>query len=285
MRADSPFNLLPPAVMTQIADDIGVYKTTKHPAITYISAITAGIFISIAFVFYITATTGTASVPYGLAKLVGGICFSLGLMLVVVCGADLFTSTVLTIISKATGRITWHQMFKNWINVYLGNLIGALFFVAMIWFAGQYNVANGLWGLNVLQTADHKVHHTFIEALFLGILANLMVCLAVWMGYAGRSLMDKIFVMILPVAMFVASGFEHSIANMFLIPLGIVIKNFAPTEFWINVGTTPEQFSQLTISHFITDNLIPVTIGNIIGGAILVGLTYWFIYLRSEQKH
>lgn len=285
MRADSPFNLLPPAVMTQIADDIGVYKTTKHPAITYISAITAGIFISIAFVFYITATTGTASVPYGLAKLVGGICFSLGLMLVVVCGADLFTSTVLTIISKATGRITWHQMFKNWINVYLGNLIGALFFVAMIWFAGQYNVANGLWGLNVLQTADHKVHHTFIEALFLGILANLMVCLAVWMGYAGRSLMDKIFVMILPVAMFVASGFEHSIANMFLIPLGIVIKNFAPTEFWINVGTTPEQFSQLTISHFITDNLIPVTIGNIIGGAILVGLTYWFIYLRSERKH
>ncbi|AKH64570.1 MULTISPECIES: formate transporter FocA [Photorhabdus] len=285
MRADSPFNLLPPAVMTQIADDMGVYKITKHPAITSISAITAGVFISIAFVFYITATTGTASVPYGLAKLVGGICFSLGLMLVVVCGADLFTSTVLTIVSKATGRITWSQMFKNWINVYLGNLIGALFLVAVIWFAGQYNVANGLWGLNVLQTADHKVHHTFIEALFLGILANLMVCLAVWMSYAGRSLMDKIFVMILPVAMFVASGFEHSIANMFLIPLGIVIKNFAPTEFWINVGATPEQFSQLTISHFITDNLIPVTIGNIIGGAILVGLTYWFIYLRSEQKH
>ncbi|NHB87973.1 formate transporter FocA [Photorhabdus tasmaniensis] len=285
MRADNPFNLLPPAVMTQIADDIGVYKTTKHPAITYISAITAGVFISIAFVFYITATTGTASVPYGLAKLVGGICFSLGLMLVVVCGADLFTSTVLTIIAKATGRITWNQMFKNWINVYLGNLIGALFFVAVIWFAGQYNVANGLWGLNVLQTADHKVHHTFIEALSLGILANLMVCLAVWMSYAGRSLMDKIFVMILPVSMFVASGFEHSIANMFLIPLGIVIKHFAPTEFWFNVGATPEQFSQLTISHFITNNLIPVTIGNIIGGAILVGLTYWLIYLRSEQKH
>ncbi|WP_387463460.1 formate transporter FocA [Photorhabdus sp. RM323S] len=285
MRADNPFNLLPPAVMTQIADDIGVYKTTKHPAITYISAITAGVFISIAFVFYITATTGTSSVPYGLAKLVGGICFSLGLMLVVVCGADLFTSTVLTIIAKATGRITWNQMFKNWINVYLGNLIGALFFVAVIWFAGQYNVANGLWGLNVLQTADHKVHHTFIEALSLGILANLMVCLAVWMSYAGRSLMDKIFVMILPVSMFVASGFEHSIANMFLIPLGIVIKHFAPTEFWFNVGATPEQFSQLTISHFITNNLIPVTIGNIIGGAILVGLTYWLIYLRSEQKH
>ncbi|TNH42293.1 formate transporter FocA [Photorhabdus luminescens] len=285
MKADTPFNLLPPAVMTQIANDIGVYKTTKPVAITYLSAITAGVFISIAFVFYITATTGTASVPYGLTKLVGGICFSLGLMLVVVCGADLFTSTVLTIISKATGRITWYQMIKNWINVYLGNLIGALFFVAIIWFAGQYRVADGLWGLNVLQTANHKMHHSFIEALFLGILANLMVCLAVWMSYAGRSLMDKIFAMILPVSMFVASGFEHSIANMFLIPLGIVIKHLAPTEFWINVGATPEQFSQLTISHFITDNLIPVTIGNIIGGAVLVGLTYWSIYLRSVQKH
>ncbi|MCW7760635.1 formate transporter FocA [Photorhabdus luminescens] len=285
MKADTPFNLLPPAVMTQIANDIGVYKTTKPVAITYLSAITAGVFISIAFVFYITATTGTASVPYGLTKLVGGICFSLGLMLVVVCGADLFTSTVLTIISKATGRITWYQMIKNWINVYLGNLIGALFFVAIIWFAGQYRVADGLWGLNVLQTANHKMHHSFIEALFLGILANLMVCLAVWMSYAGRSLMDKIFAMILPVSMFVASGFEHSIANMFLIPLGIVIKHFAPSEFWINVDATPEQFSQLTISHFITDNLIPVTIGNIIGGAVLVGLTYWSIYLRSEQKY
>ncbi|KGM28913.1 formate transporter [Photorhabdus luminescens] len=285
MKADNPFNLLPPAVMTQIANDIGVYKTTKPVAITYLSAITAGVFISIAFVFYITATTGTASVPYGLAKLVGGICFSLGLMLVVVCGADLFTSTVLTIISKATGRITWHQMIKNWIDVYLGNLIGALFFVAIIWFAGQYRIADGLWGLNVLQTANHKMHHSFIEALFLGILANLMVCLAVWMSYAGRSLMDKIFAMILPISMFVASGFEHSIANMFLIPLGIIIKHFAPTEFWINVGTTPEQFSQLTISHFITDNLIPVTIGNIIGGAVLVGLTYWSIYLRNGQKH
>ncbi|MCP9268450.1 formate transporter FocA [Xenorhabdus sp. XENO-1] len=285
MKTDNPFNLFPPAVMAQIADDSGVYKVNKHPAVTYLSAIMAGVFISIAFVFYITATTGTSSIPYGLAKLTGGICFSLGLMLVVIFGADLFTSTVLTIVSKATGRITWSQMLKNWINVYIGNLIGALFFVILMWQSGQYAIANGSWGLNVLQTADHKMHHTFIEALCLGILANLMVCLAVWMSYAGRSLIDKLFALILPVAMFVASGFEHSIANMFLIPFGIIIKNFAPTEFWAKVGATPEQFPQLTVSHFITDNLIPVTIGNIIGGAILVGLIYWFIYLRGGQKY
>lgn len=285
MKTDSPFNLFSPAVMAQIADDIGVYKVNKHPTVTYLSAIMAGVFISIAFVFYITATTGTSSIPYGLAKLTGGICFSLGLMLVVICGVDLFTSTVLTIISKATGRITWSQMFKNWINVYIGNLIGALFFVALVWYSGQYTVANGTWGLNVLQTADHKMHHSFIEAVCLGILANLMVCLAVWMSYAGRSLIDKLFALILPIGMFVASGFEHSIANMFLIPFGIIIKNFAPDEFWLKTGTTPEQFPQLNVSSFITDNLIPVTIGNVIGGAILVGLTYWLIYLRGSKKH
>ncbi|WP_340611024.1 formate transporter FocA [Xenorhabdus bharatensis] len=283
MKTDDTFNLFPPAVMAQIADDSGVYKVNKNPAVTYLSAIMAGVFISIAFVFYITATTGTSSIPYGLAKLTGGICFSLGLMLVVVFGVDLFTSTVLTIVSKATGRITWSQMFRNWLHVYIGNLIGALFFVTLMWLSGQYAVANGFWGLNVLQVADHKMHHTFFEALCLGILANLMVCLAVWMSYAGRSLIDKLFALILPIGMFVASGFEHSIANMFLIPFGIVIKEFAPTEFWEKVGATPEQFPQLTISNFITDNLIPVTIGNIIGGSILVGLTYWFIYLRGSR--
>ncbi|MBC8945252.1 formate transporter FocA [Xenorhabdus indica] len=283
MKTDNPFNLYPPAIMAQIADDSGVYKVNKHLAVTYLSAIMAGVFISIAFVFYITATTGTFSIPYGLAKLTGGICFSLGLMLIIIFGVDLFTSTVLTIVSKATGRITWSQMLKNWINVYIGNLMGALFFVTLMWHSGQYTAANGFWGLNVLQVADHKMHHTFIEALCLGILANLMVCLAVWMSYAGRSLIDKLFALILPISMFVASGFEHSIANMFLIPFGIVIKEFAPAEFWEKVGTTPEQFPQLTVSNFITDNLLPVTIGNIIGGSILVGLTYWFIYLRGSR--
>lgn len=285
MKADNPFDLLLPAAMAKVAEDAGVYKATKHPLKTFYLAITAGVFISIAFVFYITATTGTAGVPFGFAKLVGGICFSLGLMLVVVGGADLFTSTVLIVVAKASGRITWRQLGLNWLNVYVGNLIGALFFVALMWFAGEHMTANGAWGLNVLQTADHKLHHTFVEAVCLGILANLMVCLAVWMSYSGRSLMDKMFAMVLPVAMFVASGFEHSIANMFMIPLGIVIKNFAAPEFWQAIGAAPEQFSNLTVSHFITDNLIPVTIGNIIGGGLLVGLTYWVIYLRGGDKH
>lgn len=285
MKADNPFDLLLPPAAAKVAEEAGVYKASKRPTTTFFLAITAGVFISIAFVFYITATTGTSTMPFGIAKLIGGICFSLGLMLVIVGGADLFTSSVLIVVAKASGRITWGQLARNWIYVYFGNLVGCLLFVALIWFSGEYMVANGGWGLNILQTADHKMHHSFVEAVCLGILANLMVCLAVWTSYSGRSLTDKMFAMILPVAMFVASGFEHSIANMFMIPMGIVIKNFASADFWQTIGMAPEQFSHLTVNHFIIDNLIPVTIGNIIGGGLLVGLTYWVIYLRGGNQH
>jgi formate transporter len=284
VKTDNPFNLLLPAAMAKVAEDAGVYKATKHPLTTFFLAITAGVFISIAFVFYITATTGSGVMPYGIARLIGGICFSLGLMLVVICGADLFTSTVLIVVAKASGRISWGQLARNWLNVYVGNLFGALFFVALIWFAGEHSVASGAWGLNVLQTAEHKMHHTFIEAVSLGTLANLMVCLAVWMSYSGHTLVDKMLAMVLPVAMFVASGFEHSIANMFLIPLAIVIRDFATPDFWQMTGASAAQFSALNPINFIVDNLIPVTLGNIIGGGLLVGLTYWMIYLRGDAQ-
>ncbi|HFE7524425.1 TPA: formate transporter FocA [Salmonella enterica subsp. enterica serovar Newport] len=285
MKGNNFNSLLLPAEMAKVAEETGVYKTTKHPLKTFYLSVTAGMFISIAFVFYITSTVGTAGMPYGIAKLIGGICFSLGLILCIICGADLFTSTVLIVVAKACGRITWRQLLWNWVNVYIGNLAGALFFVLLIWLSGEYMTANGGWGLNVLQTADHKMHHTFIEAVTLGILANLLVCLAVWMSYAGRTLMDKSMIMILPVAMFVASGFEHSIANMFMIPMGIVIRYFASPDFWNSINSSPADFAHLTVVSFITDNLLPVTIGNIIGGGVFVGLVYWVIYLRDTDYH
>lgn len=279
MKADNSVTLLSPAEMAQTAEDLAVYKTNKKPTATFLSAILAGVFISIAFAFYITVTTSATDAHSGMTKLVGGLCFSLGLILVVVMGNDLFTSTILTSVAKASRRISFGSMIKNWIMVYLGNFAGALLFVLLIWFAGQ---TNGLWGLSVLKLASHKLHHTFFEAFCLGILANLMVCFAVWMSYAGRSLIDKSFIMILPVAMFVASGFEHSIANMFMIPLGIIVKNFSTPEFWKLIGATSEQFSHLTLQHFITNNLIPVTLGNIVGG-LAVGLPNWQLYLRNKH--
>ena len=283
MDTRNAFDLRLPAEMAKVAEQAGLYKVSKKKELSFFLAVTAGVFISIAFVFYITVTMGPAPAT-GLTKLAGGVCFSLGLILVVVCGADLFTSTVLTVMAKASGLISWGQLLLNWLVVYLGNLLGALFFVALIWFAGQHMNGNGQWGLNVLLTADHKMHHTFIEAVCLGTLCNLMVCLAVWMSYSGHTLTDKIMAMLLPIGMFVASGFEHSIANMFLIPLAIIIRDFAPDSFWTAVHSSADNFPALTVGNFITANLIPVTIGNIIGGGLLVGLTYWIIYLRNQNS-
>lgn len=275
---------LSPVEMTKVAEQACAYKANKAIHQTYVSAMIAGFFISIAFVFYITVTTDTGSVPFGWSKFLGGTCFSLGLMLVVITGVDLFTSTILTCIPRASGIIDSLKMFKNWINVYIGNFIGALILVAIIWFSGEHMAANGAWGLNVLNTADHKLHHTFVEAVFLGIMANVMVCLAVWMNYAGRTLIDKAFILILPIGMFVASGFEHSIANMYMIPMGIVIKNFASPDFWTAIGMNVDAFADLTVANFINKNLIPVTIGNIIGG-LMVGLPFWYLNIKSQKHH
>lgn len=180
MSEKNYFDLRLPAEMARVAEQAGCYKVTKKKSISFFLAVTAGVFIGLAFVFYITVITG--SPDSGLTKLAGGLCFSMGLILVVVCGADLFTSTVLTVVARASGLITWRQLIINWIVVYLGNMAGALFLVMLIWGAGLYSTAGGQWGLSVLNTADHKLHHSFIEAVCLGVLCNLMVCLAVWYG-------------------------------------------------------------------------------------------------------
>ena len=275
MKAESPFDCLKPEAIAAVAEDITYGKATKPTAKTFMLAITAGAFISIAFVFYITV------LATGGSKLAGGVCFALGLILCVILGGELFTSTTLTLVARAANRITWSQMLKNWAIVYFGNLIGGLIMVALIMLSSQYMNTSGQWGLTALNVAQHKIHHTFVEAVALGILCNLMVCLAAWMAFGGRTITDKALIMILPVAMFVASGFEHSIANMFMIPVGIAIQTFAGPEFWQAISADPAKYADLTIGHFIVNNLIPVTIGNIIGGG-MIGLTYWFIFRRHH---
>lgn len=271
-----------PAEMAKIAEDGATYKATKHQFYSFISAILAGGFIGLAFVFYATTQTGSAGTAWGLTKLVGGLVFSLGVTMCVVFGAELFTSSTLTAVAKATKRITWGQMFKNWCVVYGGNFIGGLSVVALIWLSGQIMAADGQWGLTILKTAQHKIHHTWVEAFTLGILCNIMVCIAVWMAYAGKSLTDKAFIMMLPIALFVASGFEHCVANMFMIPMGMAISSFAPAEFWTAINADPAQFADLDLYHFIVKNLIPVTLGNIVGGVFFIGLVQWFLYIRKH---
>ena len=276
MKAESPFDCLKPEAIAAVAEDITYGKATKPAAKTFMLAITAGAFIAMAFVFYITV------IATGGSKLAGGVCFALGLILCVILGGELFTSTTLTLVARAANRITWSQMLKNWGIVYFGNLVGGLVMFALIMLSSQYMNTNGQWGLTALNVAQHKIHHTFVEAVALGILCNLMVCLAAWMAFGGRTMTDKALIMILPVAMFVASGFEHSIANMFMIPVGIAIQAFAGPEFWQAIGADPAKYADLTIGHFIINNLIPVTIGNIIGGGGMIGLTYWFIFRRHH---
>ncbi|WP_101775394.1 formate transporter FocA [Pasteurella oralis] len=269
--------IVPPVKMAQIGEDVGVYKATKKQLYSFFSAIPAGAFIAIAFVFYATTQTGNGDAPWGLTKLVGGIVFSLGVIMVVVCGSELFTSSTMTAVARVSGRISTIQMLRNWVVVYLGNFIGAIFIVLLTWFAGQITAANGQWGLTILKTAQHKIHHTWVEAFALGIFCNIMVCIAVWMTYAGRTLLDKAIIMILPISMFVASGFEHSVANMFMIPMGMMVVNFASAEFWQVIAMTPAQFADLDVYHFVVKNLVPVTLGNIVGGAGCVALAQWYI--------
>lgn len=278
----SPFDASTPIATAKKVEDAAVVKVSRDTVSTLVLAITAGVFIGLAFVFYIAVTAGGSALPYGLNKLIGGLCFSLGLMLVVILGGELFTSTVLTITARASKRISTKALLRNWSLVYLGNFIGALLLVGLMISAKHYDAGHGLLGLGYLQTAQAKLQYSFGQAFTLGIMCNVMVCLAVWMAYAGRTVTDKLLAVVLPVAMFVAAGFEHCIANMFLIPMAIVTKFVATPEFWASAGVDPSHFADITWSQFLLHNLVPVTLGNIVGGAIFVGLTYWFIYRKPE---
>ncbi|MDV7144258.1 formate transporter FocA [Tropicimonas sp. TH_r6] len=278
------FDALLPPEMAKKAEDLGVAKATKRPRNAFALAVSAGFFIGIAFIFYTVVTTGNPNMGWGASKMLGGLAFSLGLMLVVVCGGELFTSTVLTVVAKASGKISWAQLSKNWGLVYVGNFVGCICLVAIMQVAKHYEFADGQLGLNYMKIAQHKLHHDFAQAVALGLMCNVMVCLGVWMTFSAHSVTDKLLAVTMPVAMFVAAGFEHCVANMFQIPMAIMTKTFAGPEFWEATGTTAAAFADLTWSNFFLANLLPVTIGNIIGGGLFVGLLYWFIYLRPSEE-
>lgn len=273
-----------PYEMMGEAEKFALSKTSKSTSMTISLAIMAGAFIGIAFLFYITVTTGSSAVGWGISRLVGGIAFSLGLILIVIGGGELFTSSVLSAIALANKQINVKKMLSIWGKVYVGNFIGAILLLALVTGAGLYQLDHGQWGLNALNIAQHKLHHTPLQAFSLGVLCNLLVCLAIWLSFSATNALTKSAMLILPVAMFVSSGFEHCVANMFMVPLGISIQTFASPEFWTQVGATPAQYADLNWGQFVSANLIPVTLGNIVGGAVLVGLANWSIYSRPQIK-
>ena len=275
-------NYFSPYEMMAEAEKFALSKAKKTSGMTLSLAMMAGAFIGLAFLFYITVTTGSEGAGWGLSRLAGGVAFSMGLILIVICGGELFTSSVLSSISWANKQISFSKMLSIWGKVYIGNFIGASFLLLLVSAAGLYQMDHGQWGLNALNIAQHKLHHTLLEAFALGVLCNLLVCLAIWLTFSSANAMTKAVMTIMPVAMFVSSGFEHCVANMFMIPLGITIHAFAPDSFWQHLGVDSAQYADLNISNFITANLIPVTLGNIVGGAVLVGLSNWFIYRRPH---
>lgn len=273
-----------PTDMALKAEDLGVVKVNINWLSMLWLAILAGAFIALGSVFYTTVTAGLKEVwPFGMIKLIGGLVFCLGLILVIVAGAELFTGNSLIVMAWAGKKISTKKLLKNWGLVYVGNYIGAFGTVVLMLLTQQYLFNGGKIGLNMLEIAHAKCQLGFVQAIALGIMCNALVCLAVWLCFSARTTTDKIIAIIFPITAFVAAGFEHSIANMYFIPAGLLLKEFASPEFWQLVEVGAANFDQLNWSNFVINNLLPVTIGNIIGGGFFVGMIYWFIYRRPMK--
>ena len=272
--------LLPPEMARQ-AEAVGVRKVLAPPLTTFALAVLAGAFIALGAVFATTVATGTAQAwPFGIARLFTGLAFCLGLILVVVGGAELFTGNNLIVMAWASRKVSTAQLLRNWGIVYLGNFVGALGTAAMIFLSRQHTMASGTLGMTALGIAVAKVQLGFVQAVALGMVGNILVCLAVWLSFSARSSIDRIAAILFPITAFVAGGFEHSVANMYFIPIGLVIKALDPAY----VLGTGMDLSPLTWPAFLLRNLLPVTLGNILGGSVFVAAVYWSIFLRRSDQ-
>lgn len=284
LRNEISIDALVPGEMAVRAEEAGVVKANYGPRRLLVLGVLAGAFIALGAIFATTISTGSGELPYGVAKLLSGLVFSLGLILVIVGGAELFTGNNLIVMAWASRKITTRKLLRNWVYVYIGNFIGSVGTAGLLFFSGQYIFDDGRVGLTALNIAQSKTSLGFGEAVFLGILCNALVCLAIWLAMSARTTTDKILAVIFPITAFVAAGFEHSIANMYFISIGIFVKTGAPDSFWTQVGKLPADFSVITWENMFWVNLLPVTIGNIIGGTLLVGAVYWALYLRKSPQ-
>lgn len=269
-----------PAQMAARVERAGIVKGNLDFLSTFSLAVMAGGFIAFGAVLctYVVHDTGLSP---SLTKLLGGVVFCLGLILVIVAGAELFTGNNLIVMAYVSRKVTLERLIRNWGIVFWGNLVGSLAVVFLISYSGQWNTGGGAVGVKAMMIANAKVNLSFTEALTRGILCNILVCLAVWLCFSGRSVTDKVMAIIFPITAFVTLGFEHSVANMYFIPAGILVKHCPEmlTTAERILGGAPD-LSNLTISGFLLKNLLPVTIGNIIGGGFFVAVIYWFVYLR-----
>jgi formate/nitrite transporter len=279
MSQEFTIDSLTPQEMAEKAQTIGVRKATLEFWPLLGLSILAGAFIGLGAMFATTVYAGSSVLPYGVARLLMGLAFCLGLILVVVAGAELFTGNNLIAMAWASRKISTLALLRNWLVVYIGNFIGSLGTAALVFLAKQYTAGTGAVGETALKIAVSKVALSFPQAVALGILCNGLVCLAIWLTYSARSTTDKIMAIIFPITAFVAAGFEHSVANMYFIPYALFIKAFDPAF----AAAHQVDLTTLTWGSFFLKNLLPVTLGNIIGGAGLVAVVYWAIYLSKAK--
>jgi formate/nitrite transporter len=272
--------LLPPE-MAKRAEETGVSKASLDTMSTFALAVLAGAFVALGAVFSTVALAGAEAAPWGLARVVAGLVFSAGLILVVVGGAELFTGNNLIVMAWAGRRIRTSALLRNWLLVYAGNFAGGVSVAVAVLVARVHEAGGGAFGVTALEIAAAKLRLGFWQAVALGTLCNVLVCLAVWLTFSARSTADRVLAVIPPVSAFVAAGFEHSVANMYFVALGLLIAAFDPA--FVGAQGLGAQAQALSWSGFLLRNLLPVTAGNIIGGAVLVGAVYWFIYLRPRR--
>lgn len=291
IRIDS----LLPAEMATRAEYLGVRKAEMPIFTMFMLSLLAGAFISLGAIFATTVAAGGMTVtaadgaatfstglPYGVTRLLTGLVFCLGLILVVVGGAELFTGNNLIVMAWASGKVTGRALLRNWAVVYAGNFIASIATAGLMFLTRQYTFGSNSVGITALKIAAAKCELGFVQAIALGILCNALVCLAVWLTYSARTTIDKIAAIIFPITAFVAAGFEHSVANMYFIPYALLVKGFDP-EFIATVADKVPNLEALTWRAFFVNNLIPVTIGNVIGGTMLVAAIYWVVFLREKK--
>jgi formate/nitrite transporter len=272
---------LPPAEVARKATRVGVTKAGMETANVFVLSVLAGAFIALGAIFATTVATGGAELPYGVVRLLAGLVFTLGLILVVVAGAELFTGNNLIVMAWASREVSTAKLIGNWTVVWIGNFVGAFGTALILYVSRQYEFDDGEVGQTALSIAVAKTDLGFVQAVALGMLCNALVCLAVWLTYGAHTTTDKILAVIPPIAAFVAAGFEHSVANMYFISIGLLIEN---DEAYVASLDPPPDLSGLTWQSFFVDNLLPVTIGNVIGGAVMVGAVYWLVYLRPRPE-
>jgi len=261
-----------PAQMAARVERVGVDKAALDALSTLSLAVLAGAFIAMGAQFSVVVVTQSA-LGFGATRLLGGLAFSLGLVLVVVGGAELFTGNNLITMAWASGRVSMAGLLRNWALVYAGNLVGAVATAALVFGAGVWRLGDGAVGATLVALATAKTSLGFLKALLRGVLCNALVCLAIWLCFSARSTTDNILSILLPISAFVACGYEHSVANMFLLPLERLVHDaVAP-------GTAEPGWDTI-----MWRNLVPVTIGNVIGGAGMVGAVYWLVYLRPGRQ-